>query len=296
MKEGFKAPEPMKLTPRTYDDYKSMFCLSEQDMKGEKILDVGSGLSNFAPESAERLGDEAPTVVAMDPMYADLGENLHEFTERLEGANLTLEKLGKEWGQVEKQYDQVKSHPLNVAGSHQEGLPFAKGYFDKILANNSMLQFKDRDITRTAFKNVLDVLSDKGELRIMPADFKWDGTVGSLYVNTFEKPTPETRAEADELRLRIGPDRETFKVFKELEEAGYTLYVAAPPSKASHRPRGRMGIMVQATMPYCLILRRDSEMPHMEGVAAIQKLSFKDSTDGFHVPSECIHLRKNGDK
>lgn len=291
--EGFKAPEPMKITPRNYEAYKRMFCLSEQDMEREKILDVGSGLSNFAPESAERFGDEAPTVVAMDPMYANLGDDLYEFTDELQGANLELEQLGKTWSAIEKQYEQVKQHPFNVAASHQEGLPFAKGSFDKILANNSMLQFKDRNISRKAFENVLEVMSDHGELRIMPADFAWDSAGGSLYVHSFEKPTPESIQEAEALGLRIGPDRETFKVFRELEEAGYTMYAAVPPSDPNRgQSRGRLGVMRQILTPYCLILRRDSEMPVMEGPASMLKLSFKDSKDGFHVPTEYIKLKE----
>jgi len=121
----------------------------------------------------------------------------------------------------------------------------------------------------------------------LPADLRWDWKKESLYIHTFEAPTPETKEEAEKLGLDIGPDKEMFKILKEIEDAGINFYAVKKKSSVRRRMPGRFGRLLSSTGPsYSLILRKDSQLPDIEYDASLRKLLFKDSSDSFHVPSE----------
>ena len=225
-------------------------------------------------------------VIPLDPVYSFLGRNLDEFKKNVAEANLKLKEIGPEKGHsergMEKAYEDIKTTPLKVAASHQN-LPFKEGSFDLILAHNSILQFKDREITRRALQEISQVLTPKGEIRILPGDIRWDSNADSFYVHTFESPTPETLEEAQKLGLQIGPDKKMFSILKELEENGFTIYIAESAPRGS-QPRSLLARRFH-TPSYSLIIRRDQDVPHMQNFSSFYKLSFKESKDGYHVPS-----------
>lgn len=281
---SFQSPEKKFITPRTYEEYISQFRLSENALRGKKILDIGSGLSNFSKKGNEKFADAGTTVIALDPTYSFLGADINEFKENLGVANLETKQLGA--GNIENAYEEIKESPLKIAGSHQH-LPFAPGTFDLALAHNSILQFKDREITKNALEEVGKVISENGELRILPADIAYDFARNSFYIRTFEGPTPERKEEAKKYGLTFPPDRETFAILQAYEQAGYKIYAANnPPSKATMRMRRLIPIIPT----YSLIIRKDNEVPHVEGRGVLYRLSFQNSQDGFHVSSEHVEL------
>lgn len=288
---NFKSPEKKLVTPRTYEDYLNQFRLPEKVLQGKKVLDVGSGLSNFSKKSNEKFADGGTTVVALDPTYSFLDENMTNYENNLARANLEVKTLRASYQEASDAYHDLKQNPLKVAGSHQH-LPFAPGTFDLALAHNSMLQFKDREITRKALQEVGDVLNEHGELRMLPGDLAYDHNKESFYVRTFEAPTPETRKEAADLGLMFGPDREMFSILQAYEQAGYTIYAAAKNPERGSGVARRIRILsgIPSIPVYTLIIRKDADIPQVEGRGALYKLSFKNSPDGFHVSSEKVEL------
>lgn len=280
----FASPEERKVTERTYEDYLRYFALPENGLKGKQVLDVGSGLSTFAEVANTRLGKTGTNVVALDPIYALMGKGYKTFEKNVEKAGMNFRSVSGEAVDPKELYKRIKGFPNKVAGSHQQ-LPFRRESLDLVLASNSITQYHDREITRTALGEIAETLKQDGELRIQPADLRWDNNTQSLYVHTFEKPTPETLKEAKDLGLQIGPDRDVFAIFKELEEQGFTFYATLRVSRAGGMRRRGMQVN------YSLILRRDGQIPNVEGLYQLHKLSFKESQDGYHVPSEEIPVK-----
>jgi ubiquinone/menaquinone biosynthesis C-methylase UbiE len=289
---AFNSPEEREVTDRTYEQYINGFCLPEQELESKIILDIGSGLSDFPTKANKKFKESGTAVVALDPMYESLGKNFEEFKENAKKANMAWASKAVSLNSTEtyeKAYKMVKEDEHKVAGSHQE-LPFGDENFDLVLANNSITQYKDREITKTALEEALRVVKGSGEVRILPADLRWDWRKKSLYVHTFEAPTSETKEEAKKLELEIGPDREMFEILREIEGGGVNFYAAVKPRR--RRPvLGRPSRLTGALGPnYSLILRKDSQLPNVMEEDILEKLSFKDSPDGFHVPSAEIDL------
>lgn len=286
---AFKSPEERKVTDRNFSQYLDTFCLPEAELKEKSILDIGAGLSDFSPAANERFKEFGTVVVAMDPIYQNLGESFEEFKKNAKKSNMEWVSKSRE-SDPETAYQKLKEAPYKVVGSHQK-LPFADESFDLVLANNSITQYKDKEITKTALKEAVRMMKQNGEARIWPADLRWDWKKESLYVRTFEAPTPETRKEANELQLDMGPDKQMLQILKEIEESGINFYAVVKPPKHRVMP-GRFGRLMSGTGPeYSLILRKDGELPHVSHDTRMRKLSFKDSPDGFHVPSETIDLK-----
>jgi len=276
----FISPEHRWVTFRSYEEYLSYFCLPESELAGKRILDIGSGLSGFAKKAAEKFEHTGTTVVALDPVYEDLGEDIQEFRGNIEKAGMEI-KPGVD---VEKKYKEIISTPGKVAGSHQD-LPIREGSVDLVLANNSITQYKDRILTKRVLKEISQVLTPNGEVRIQPADLAWDKNKGDFYVHTFERPTPETRMDAEEQGVVMGPDREMFKILKEFEKLGFTLYATVSINLKKgpfSRPRFKMAVSV--------IARKDNQIPKVENLYELYKLSFKNSPDDFHVSSLKVPL------
>jgi ubiquinone/menaquinone biosynthesis C-methylase UbiE len=281
---GFKSPEERKVTDRTFKQCLEHFCLPERELVGKKILDIGSGLSDFPAETNERFKESGTVAVGLDPIYQSLGNNFEEFKENVKKANMGWNSIaGRGSGHA---YGRTKTASFKVAGSHQE-LPFGDESFDLVVANNSITQYKDREVTKKALKEAVRVIKENGEIRIQPADLRWDPQAGSLYVHTFEAPTSETREEAKNLGLIIGPDKEVFQILKEIEKMGLNFYAI------SRMPRRRPGVSIRMAIlkgpSYSLILRKDDKLPEVEG-GRLRKLSFEGSADGFHVHSVEVSL------
>ncbi|MFA5986995.1 MAG: methyltransferase domain-containing protein [Parcubacteria group bacterium] len=277
-KPDFQSPEERKVTDRTYKQYLKNFCLSEEELSSKKILDIGSGLSDFSVETSKKFQESGVMVVGMDPIYSFLGSNVKKFKKNIIRSNMDWKSFADRSGNLEPAYEKIKEAPYKVSGSHQN-LPFKEESFDLVLANNSITQYKDREITRNALKEAVMMIKEDGEIRIQPANLRGDWGKKCLYMHTFEAPTLETREEANQLGLEIGPDREVFDIFKELESAGFQIYATVKEH------------MLPLTRKYnfqcSIIIRKDDQSPNVLE-AKLRKLSFKDSTDNFHIPSTIV--------
>jgi ubiquinone/menaquinone biosynthesis C-methylase UbiE len=273
----FKSPEERLVTDRGYEQYLNSFCMAEKELAGKKVLDIGSGISEFPVRANEKLKESGTMVVALDPMYASLGQNFEEFKDIVRKANMELVSKAKE-RDPKTAFEKIKSAPNKLAGSHQE-LPFDDESFDLVLANNSITQYEDRGITKKALEEAIRVTTEHGEIRVQPADLKWDKDAKSFYVCSFGERTDKTRKEADELGIATPPDREIFKILQGTENEGLNLYATL-----QHKRFGR-----HAMPYYSLILRKDEQVPNVNQ-GLLYKLSFQNSPDGFHMASEKIEV------
>jgi ubiquinone/menaquinone biosynthesis C-methylase UbiE len=287
---AFVSPQEKLVTNRTYEEYLEQFQLPEDELRGKCILDVGAGFSNFSKEGNERLKDSETMIVALDPTYELLSESksVGEYINKLGPANLSIKNTSGNSETWQDRFETIKNTPYKVAGSHQH-LPFAEGTFNLALAHNSILQFKDREITRRALHEIIEVLAEDGEIRIIPSDLRWDMGAHSFYMATFEAPTPATLEEARTLNLQIAPDRVIFDIFKELEGQGCSIYTKMSPPKVTSAGIARLKRFMgrDSGRLYSFIIRKDGTVPVVsDPTSSFYKLNFSKSPDGFHVPSE----------
>ena len=278
------------VTNRAYDQYLSHFSLPEKELEGRKVLDIGAGASTFISEVNERFGALGTVAVAMDPMYASLGNSFEEFTHNIGEEKMNWKTMKGNTANEEQSYQQIKATQNKVSGSHQE-LPFADNSFDLVLANNSISQYKDRGITKKALQEALRVANEHGEVRMNYIDLRHDKKTKELYLETFEDQTKQMQKEAYELKLAAAPDRELFEILKELEDAGLSIYAV---QKWPRQGSGRMARLMNRGPTYALIIRKDKEIPEIDKTkssASLKKLFFKASPDGFHVPSMDLPVR-----
>lgn len=276
------------VTDRTYKQYLEHFSLSEHQLEGKKILDIGAGLSDFTEKANEKFGDKGSIAVAVDPMYGSLGDDLREFEQNVQDAGMDLRSKQDIRKGIGAAYERAKGSPNKIAASHQD-LPFADGSFDLIFAHNSITQYKDREVTRRAISEGARVMAENGEFRISPADLRFDLNNGILYVSTFDSPTDDSRKEAYEMRLPVAVDRQMFAILKEFEESGLNFYAIAKAPSGYRHPRARA--MMGAS--FFLAIRKDDKIPEISGKSTLRKLSFRNSEDGVHVPSEKIEPKSD---
>lgn len=279
-KHEFISPEKRKITPRSYDTYLKQFDLPEKDLEGKHILDIGAGLSDFSKIVNEKFKESGAMAVPLDPVYAFFGGDFEKFKNALGDANLEQEWMGKKLGELEQRYSDIKSQPHKVVGSHQD-LPFKDKSMDLILAHNSITQYKDREISKHAFDEAFRAIKEHGEIRILPVDMLWDANAQSWYLHTFEKPTPEGLEEMHKTGMIPG-DPNMLSIFRALEERGAVFYLAVRFSRVGRR-------MQQHCM---LLIRTDQQIPHVEHVGRLEKLSFRQSSDEHHIPSEMIPVQE----
>jgi len=277
---AFQFLEKKRVTDRNYDQYLEHFSLPEEELEGKRILDIGAGLSDFTEKSNKKFGDKGTVAVALDLMYKSLEEDFGEFQKRVQESGMELHSIGNRRGDIGVPYEKIKKASNKVAGSHQE-LPFADKSFDLIFAHNSITQHADRQVTKKALEEAARVLAENGEIRVQPADLRWDSNTNTLYVSTFDSPTPDSKKEAYEMGLRVAADKEMFAVLKQLEESGLIFYAVSRQPTGYRPPRSRALIGPS----FSFVIRKDSQIPNMTGKAILRKLSFNDSEDGFHVPS-----------
>ena len=282
-KHEFISPEKRKVTPRSYETYLKQFDLSEDALEGKHILDIGAGLSDFSSKANEKFKESGTMAVPLDPVYAFFGGDFQEFKDALGSANLESGWTERELFELEQRYHDLKSQPNKIAGSHQQ-LPFKEKSMDLVLAHNSITQYKDREITRHALDEMLRSLKEHGEIRIVPVDMLWDQQATSWYLHTFEPATPEGLEEMRKTGMIQG-DPDMFSIFRALEEHGVNFYLAVRFSRVGRK-------MQQHT---ALVIRTDQTIPHVEGAGRLEKLSFGQSHDQHHVPSERIPIQEKND-
>ncbi|MCX6723356.1 MAG: methyltransferase domain-containing protein [Candidatus Staskawiczbacteria bacterium] len=262
---------------------------TELESKAEPkiIVDIGAGLSNFSLETNKRFKDSGTVAVAVDPVYQSLGTDFKKFEENVGRANMETLSLDN----PEDAYREIKDAPNKVAGSHQE-LPFGDESVDLVLANHAITQYDDKEITRQALQEARRVVKEHGEIRISPANIGLDKRenapsyyyIGDVkYIDSKKSQNTEVVEEAEKLGLPLPPDRELFKIFKELEDTGLNFYVV----KYGPKSNTRMARFARNSSPWTIILRKDDQLPNVEigsDRGVFFKLAFGKSSDGFHVP------------
>ncbi len=134
--------------------------LNIEQLKGKKILDIGSGLNQFANE----LRDESLNITSLDPFYA-LSEEEQKQLYRDRNYEDGDRQLG--W-----QIDQLRrgNRASDLVAGRSEALPFQDETFDLIISHyGSPFYAEDATKIRLFFQEIKRVLKNGGEIRIYPS-------------------------------------------------------------------------------------------------------------------------------
>lgn len=166
--EFFKSIYPYKdgVTPnrmsgmehdRNLEKYLSTFHYNIDELRGKKILDVGSGAAMFGTEASKSGLD----VVSMDAAYShEIGLN---WLEKTESSRKTLGEKAKEI------ITRRKLHPSNPVCADAENLPFCNESFDVIFNLCAAYYYcTSTEDLRKIFSEQLRVLKSGGEISIFP--------------------------------------------------------------------------------------------------------------------------------
>lgn len=149
-------------TGRSAEEYFHDLDISLEFLKGKKVLDIGSGLNQFA----KNLQVYNLDLVSIDAFYALTPEQREEVFEELTPENFKI---------VKKDLDRItrKKKDSQLVGGLAEFLPFADESFDVALAEFSMPNHSESfGQTRDFFFEIARVLKSKGEARIYPMRFR----------------------------------------------------------------------------------------------------------------------------
>ncbi len=149
-------------TGRSAEEYFQDLDISIEFLKGKKILDIGSGLNQFAKDLRKYNLD----LVSIDAFYALTPEQREEVFEELSPENFKI---------VKKDLDRItrKKKDSQLVGGLAEFLPFADESFDVVLAEFSMPNHAESfNQARDSFFEIARVLKSKGEARIYPMRFR----------------------------------------------------------------------------------------------------------------------------
>ncbi|WP_138494417.1 SAM-dependent methyltransferase [Paenibacillus pinistramenti] len=167
---------------RTFEEYRSMFSLSEEELRGRRILDCPAGACSFTAIASQK-GAE---VTAADIAYHHPFEQLvDKGLQDIEHAMLSMEKarsnyLWDYFGSVEglKQHRiqaladfsaHVKENPERYVPAVLPELPFKDGEFELTLSAHFLFMYGDRfdyEFHQQTLQELLRVTS--GEVRIYP--------------------------------------------------------------------------------------------------------------------------------
>jgi len=167
--------------------------LSLAELKGKRVLDVASGLSDFTMRASEA-GAE---IVAVDPLYSDkeaLGNRGRIFiTDQVERAyrmqgggivipgdrhpdDIALEQ-DMRGGTLARAIDDIANNPQRYVSADILDLPFANGAFDMATCFSFLTSFEGDhpEFVKEALIEVLRVIRRGGNLRVGPNEFKLEG-------------------------------------------------------------------------------------------------------------------------
>ncbi len=297
---SFKSPEIYQVTDRTYKQYLSMLSLAESDLAGKTIVDLGSGLANFAETANSKWEASGTKVLAVDPTYSWLNsaQQFEEFSKYAETANL-IPQLG--YGQVEHEDDMLpleeRARKLQefyseflekvkngegtyIAGSHQ-AIPVKTDSVDLVLSNNCVTLIDDPSRLFIAFGEIDRILRSNGEARFRPIPS------GLRYYNeqnkfVLTKAQLEPKEEIKRFHNEPVFDYERLITYQALEQRQGSFYVENARSQRS-----------QIFGPIVLIFRKDRLAPIIteqsdELTARLYKLNFRQSPDGFNIPADLV--------
>lgn len=149
-------------TGRSAEEYFKHLDISLEFLKGKKILDIGSGLNQFAKD----LRKYNLNLVSIDTFYALTPEQREEVFEELNPQNFKI---------VKKDLDRITKNKKDsqLVGGLAESLPFADESFDIVLAEFSLPNHAESfNQVRDFFFEIARVLKSKGEARIYPMRFR----------------------------------------------------------------------------------------------------------------------------
>lgn len=145
-------------TGRSAEEYFRELGIPKEFLRGKKILDIGSGLNQFAQD----LKPENLDLTSIDAFYALTPEQREEVFEDLTPDNFKILKKDLERITAEEK----DSH---LVGGRAESLPFQDEVFDVVLAEYSMPHYAESfEQMREFFFEVARVLKSGGEARIYP--------------------------------------------------------------------------------------------------------------------------------
>ena len=167
---------------RSFDEYRRMFALSEEDLRG-RILGCADGPASFNSEATER----GVSVVSCDPIYAfsasqierrvvachaDLISQVEKHRELFVWTEFgSPEGIGKHRLEVMRKFladfEARKSAGRYVAGAVPE-LPFGDGVFDLALVSHFLFLYSDRLDLEFHRASVRELLRVAREVRIFP--------------------------------------------------------------------------------------------------------------------------------
>lgn len=157
--DEFSGPRNMIVGTETKRDVNQYFDQSGynlDDLKGKKIMDLGSGSGNFSIQ-ARKLGLD---IVPVDPMYAfKSGRDLLKKTIENNEKSLTKKFLGF--------FNNKQISDNRAVGAQSKNLPFKDGTFDRILEVYSAFHYctSEEDVERTLAES-LRVLKNGGEISV----------------------------------------------------------------------------------------------------------------------------------
>ncbi|CAM3479258.1 class I SAM-dependent methyltransferase [Paenibacillus lupini] len=181
------------MTCRGFDEYLSMFDLTEQNLAQGKILDVAGGGSSFTADAVNR----GYNTTAVDPRYVqDTGKWIEEAAIEIESSTAKLEKLKEhfDWsyygsldqhraGRI-KSLERFREHLMSaegrgryIAGSLPH-LPFKDDSFSLVLCSHFLFLYAEHfgyEFHKQSILELMRVCKPGGEVRIYPLhSLKWD--------------------------------------------------------------------------------------------------------------------------
>lgn len=289
------SPEHIAVTERTFEQYLARLSLSEQDLQGNSILDIGSGFANFV----EHVNNAGGRAVGVDPVYSLFKDDFEDFEKVAERNRMhhmftyggqvkdtpdqTDEEMRAAWTQF---YNEFKEKAINskgkyVAGSHQN-LPFRNESMDLVVSNNSVTLLSDPLFLYKAMQEVRRVLKPDGEARFGPVPrglgMEEDGGV---YISKPELDPNDDRTREALLNGEPIVDPSRYLVFLATEKAGVKFYLFDNGSEGEH-PR-----------PLIFAMRKDDQIPTVcrdydQETTCVLKLYFSESRDIYHIPCETV--------
>ena len=156
-------------TRRSSEKYFKDLDISPEFLEGKKILDIGSGLNQFAHDLKKYNFD----LVSIDAFYTLTPKQREKVFEELTPDNFDI--LKKDLDRITK-----KKKDSKLVGGRAESLPFVDEAFDIVLAEFSLPNHAESfDQVRDFFVEVTRVLRSKGEARIYPMRFRRMYELGS---------------------------------------------------------------------------------------------------------------------
>jgi len=178
---------------RNFEMYKAMFCFSEKDLEGKRILDAASGPSTFLAEMKQR-GTLGAGSVGVDIGYGTVEQMESSVEAGMKQAFAPIQNGSYKTYPLERQVSMLEKY-IEFSSVQQAFLRYFRQFpelyvhgdirdlssavgqaakFDYVLSANLLFLYSERDLDeafhRDAILSMANRLKDDGELRIFPLD------------------------------------------------------------------------------------------------------------------------------